>query len=195
LLSQTADRGYGKGDYAWLDRLPPWLQVSVICTIFVGVTWLGIVAGHPFLRRLLHRMSHLTKRSFLTRQLWSVLRSAFRLLTIETFQSTKDVIGTTDRDASNLSTLSSAADGYPDPLLAQLKGELRDYARTSSARTGRPIEEASCWRGSIGLKPFDRRCVLSFAPTTKTQEVLQGEIQRYLDAMGVAREQRLSAVR
>jgi hypothetical protein len=36
--------------------------------------------------------------------------------------------------------------------------------------------------------------VLSFEPTTKTLEELQNEMLRYLDAMAIAREQRLSAV-
>jgi hypothetical protein len=39
-----------------------------------------------------------------------------------------------------------------------------------------------------------RQTMLSFEPTTKSQEILQGEIHRYLDEMGVARDKRLSAV-
>jgi len=36
--------------------------------------------------------------------------------------------------------------------------------------------------------------LMSYEPTTKTQEQLQSELLRYLDAMMVAREQRLAAV-
>jgi hypothetical protein len=39
---------------AWLDRFPPWLQVALVCAFFIAATWLGIVAVHPVLRRLLH---------------------------------------------------------------------------------------------------------------------------------------------
>jgi len=39
-----------------------------------------------------------------------------------------------------------------------------------------------------------RSTLMSYEPTTKTQEQLQSELLRYLDAMMVAREQRLAAV-
>jgi hypothetical protein len=39
---------------AWLDRLTLWLQVALVCTFLIGVTWLGILAVHPVLRRLMH---------------------------------------------------------------------------------------------------------------------------------------------
>jgi hypothetical protein len=51
------------------------------------------------------------------------------LLTIATFQSTKDLLDTIGREASDLSTLYRTADGYPNPVRGQLKGELRDYTR------------------------------------------------------------------
>lgn len=180
---------------AWLDRLPPWLQVSFICAVFFGVTWLGIVAIHPFLRHLLHRDEPSNEAIIFSGANFGLFYAVLLgLLTIETFQSTKDLHDTIDREASNLSTLYSAADGYPDAVRTQLKGELRDYARYVidkewPANRGGALLEG----GEHRLKAL-RRTVLSFEPTTKTQGVLQEEMQRYLDAMGVARDQRLSAV-
>ena len=114
----------------WLDRLSPWLQVLLICAVFVGVTWLGIVAVHPVLRRLLHGDEPSNEVIIFSAANFGLFYAVLLgLLTIETFQSTKDVLGTIDREASNLSTLYSAAGGYPAPLRAELKGELRDYAR------------------------------------------------------------------
>jgi hypothetical protein len=115
---------------AWLDHLSPWLQVLLICVVFVGVTWLGIVVVHPALRRLLHGNEPSNETIIFSGANFGLFYAVLLgLLTIETFQYTKDVLGTIDREASNLSTLYSAADGYHDPLRAQLKGELRDYAR------------------------------------------------------------------
>ena len=115
---------------AWLDRLPPWPQVLLICTVFVGVTWLGIVPVHPVLRRLLHGDGPSNETIIFSGANFGLFYAVLLgLLTIENFQSTKDVLSTIDREASNLSTLYSAAGGYPNPLRAQLKGELRDYAR------------------------------------------------------------------
>jgi hypothetical protein len=179
----------------WLDRLSPWLQVTLICAVFVGVTWLGIVAVHPLLRRLLHGDEPFNEPIIFNGANFGLFYAVLLgLLTIETFQSTKDVLGTIDREASNLSTLYSAADGYPDPLRAQLKGELRDYVRYVIDKDWPAHRRGIVLEGGEHRLEAIRQTVLSFEPTTKTQEVLQGEMQRYLDAMGVAREQRLSAV-
>ncbi|HEY2532556.1 MAG TPA: hypothetical protein VGJ20_32255 [Xanthobacteraceae bacterium] len=179
----------------WLQPLPPWLQVSLICVVFVGVTWLGIVAVHPVLRRLLHGDEPSNEAIIFNGANFGLFYAVLLgLLTIETFQGTKDVLGTIDREASNLSTLYSAADGYPDPLRAQLKGQLRDYARYVIDKDWPAHRRGVVLEGGQHRLEAIRRTVLSFEPTTKTQEVLQAEMQRYLDAMGVARQQRLSAV-
>jgi hypothetical protein len=180
---------------AWLDRLSPWLQVSLICALFVGVTWLGIVAVHPILRRRLHGDEPSNEAIIFSAANFGLFYAVLLgLLTVATFQSTKDVLSTIDREASNLSTLYSAAGGYPDPLRAQLKGELRDYARYVIDKDWPAHRRGVVLEGGEHRLEAIRQTVLSFEPTTKTQEVLQDEMQRYLDAMGVAREQRLSAV-
>jgi Protein of unknown function (DUF4239) len=179
---------------AWFDRLPPWLQVSLICVAFVGITWLGIVVLHPLLRRLLHGDEPSNETIIFSGANFGLFYAVLLgLLTIETFQTTKDVRGTIDREASNLSTLYSAADGYPNPLRAQLKGELRDYARYVIDKDWPAHRRDVVLEGGEHRLEAIRQTVLSFEPTTKTEEVLQDEMQRYLDAMGVAREQRLSA--
>jgi len=181
--------------FTWLDGLPPWLQVLLICAIFVGITWLGILVIHPILRRLLHGNEPSNEAIIFSAANFGLFYAVLLgLLTIETFQSTKDVLDNIDREASNLSTLYSVADGYPDPLRAQLKGELRDYARYVIDKDWPAHRRGIVLEGGEHRLEAIRRTVLSFEPTTKTQEVLQGEMQRYLDAMGVARDQRLSAV-
>jgi hypothetical protein len=180
---------------AWLDRLSPSLQVLLICAVFVGISWLGIIAVHPVLRRLLHGDEPSNETIIFNGANFGLFYAVLLgLLTIETFQYTKDVIGTIDREASNLSTLYSAADGYPNPLRAQLKGELRDYARYVIDKDWPAQRRGIVLEGGEHRLEAIRQTVLSFEPTTKTQDVLQGEMQRYLDAMGIAREARLSAV-
>jgi len=180
---------------AWLDRLPPWLQVSLICVILVGFTWLGIVAVHPILRRLLHGEEPSNEAIIFSAANFGLFYAVLLgLLTIETFQTTKDVTDTIDREASNLSTLYSMADGYPDPLRTQLKGELRDYARYVIDKAWPAQRQGVVLEGGEHRLEAIRRTVLSFEPGTKTQEVLQGEMQHYLDDMGIAREHRLAAV-
>jgi len=180
---------------AWLDRLSPWLQGSLICAVFVGITWLGIIAVHPLLRRLLHGDEPSNETIIFAATSFGLFYGVLLgLVTIATFESTKDTIATLDREASSLSTLYSAADGYPEPVRTQLKEQLRDYDRYvidkawPAQRRGVVLEA-----GQHRLEAI-RQTVLSFEPTTKSQEVLQSEMQRYLNEMEDARDHRLSAV-
>lgn len=179
----------------WLESLPPWLQGSLICAVFISITWLGIVAVHPVLRRLLHGDEPSNEAIIFSGANFGLFYAVLLgLLTIETFESTKGLRDTIDLEASNLSTLYSAANGYPDPVRAELKGELRDYARYVIDKDWPAHRRGAVLEGGEHRLEAIRRTVLSFEPTSKTQEVLQAEVQRYLDAMGVAREQRLSSV-
>jgi len=180
---------------AWLDRFTPPLQVALVCAFFIGVTWLGIIAVHPVLRRRLHGEEPSNEAIIFSAANFGLFYAVLLgLLTIATFQGTKDLLDTIDREASDLSTLYRTADGYPNPLRAQLKEELRDYTRYVIDKDWPAHRRGLVLMGGEHRLEAIRRTVLSFEPATKTLEELQNEMLRYLDAMAVAREQRLSAV-
>src|SRR5262249_958792 len=97
-------------------------------------------------------------------------------------------------EASSLSTIYHSANGYPEPLRGQLKEKLRDYTHYviekdwPAHRQGRTLEG-----GEHRLQAI-RDALLSFEPTTHTQDVLHEEFLRYFDALNVARDGRLRAV-
>jgi hypothetical protein len=179
----------------WLDGLSAQELALVFCGFFVGITWLGILLVHPAMRRLLHHnepandiVIHIAGTFGLV---YAVLLG---LLTVATFQNTKDVQDAIGREASDLSTIYSSAVGYPEPLRSELQAELRDYTRYVIAK-----DWPACRRGLVLMGGEHRLDVIrarltSFEPATKTQELLQSELLHYLDAMTVAREQRLAAV-
>jgi hypothetical protein len=79
----------------WLDRLSAGQLALVFCVHFVGITWLGILLVHPLMRRLLHRnrpsnelIIHIAGTFGL---FYAVLLG---LLTVATFQNTKDLPAT-----------------------------------------------------------------------------------------------------
>jgi hypothetical protein len=49
------------------------------------------------------------------------------LLTVATFQTTKDLEDHIGQEASSLSTMYHSAENYPEPLRSQLRADLRDY--------------------------------------------------------------------
>ena len=179
----------------WLDRLPAGQLALVFCAFFVGITWLGILVVHPLMRRLLHRNEPSNELIIHIAGTFGLVYAVLLgLLTIATFQNTKDVQDDISREASDLSTIYHITEGYPEPLRRELKIELRDYTHYvidkdwPAHRIGLVPEG-----GEHRLQVF-RSTLMSYEPATKTHELLHSELLRYLDAMMVSREQRLAAV-
>src|SRR6516165_1029030 len=112
----------------WLDRLPPGQAALAFCAFFVGITWLGILLVHPLMRRLLHRREPSNELIIHIAGTFGLVYAVLLgLLTVATFQNTKDIQDDISREASDLPTIYRITKGYPQPLRAQLKSELRDY--------------------------------------------------------------------
>ena len=125
----------------WLDRLPAGQLALVFCAFFVGVTWLGILLVHPLMRRLLHRQEPSNELIIHIAGTFGLVYAVLLgLLTVATFQSTKDLQDDVGREASSLSTIYRTTDAYPEPLRSELKAQLRDYTHMSSIKTGPPTE-------------------------------------------------------
>ena len=112
----------------WLDRLSAGQLALVSCAFFVGITWLGILLVHPLMRRLLHRNEPSNELIIHIAGTFGLVYAVLLgLLTVATFQNTKDLQDVVGREASSLSTIYRTTDGYPEPLRSELKAELRDY--------------------------------------------------------------------
>jgi len=179
----------------WLGHLSAGQLALVACAFFVAITWLGILLVHPVMRRVLHGdepsnelVIHIAGTFGLV---YAVLLG---LLTVATFQNTKDVEDGISREASALSAIYHSADGYPDPLRGELKAELRDYTHYIIEKVWAAHQRGVVFEGGEHRLQVIRSTVLSQEPTTKTEELLQSELLRYLDEMMVARETRLAAV-
>jgi hypothetical protein len=179
----------------WLSGLSAWSLVLFICTFFLGITWLGIALIHPHLRHMVHGAEPSNEVIIHSASTFGLSYAVLLgLLTIATFDSIKNLTGTIDRETTNLSTLYRTSDGYPEPLRGELKGLLRDYTRYVIDKDWPAHTRGIVLNGGEHRLQVLRQTVLSFEPTTKTLELLQNEMLRYLDAMTDSRQQRLSAV-
>jgi hypothetical protein len=177
----------------WRDQLPLWQLLALLCAFFVG--WFGIAAIHPFSRRHLHGDEPSNEVIIFSAANFGLFYAVLLgLLTIATFQSTKDVVDTIGREASSLSTMYDAANEYLDPVRTQLKAELRDYTRYVIDKDWPAQRRGLVLLGGEHRLKAIRRTLLSVEPKTTTQEAQRNEMLRDLDAMTVARQQRLSAV-
>src|SRR5215467_5195519 len=76
----------------WFDRLSAGQLALVFCAFFVGVTWLGILLVHPWMRRLLHREEPSNELIIHIAGTFGLVYAVLLgLLTVATFQSTKDL--------------------------------------------------------------------------------------------------------
>lgn len=179
----------------WLEELSTWQLVLFFCAPFIGITWLGILLIHPLLRRLVHGDEPSNEVIIHSAGIFGLSYAVLLgLLTIATFDTIKNLAGTIDRETSSLSTLYRTTDGYPDPLRSDLKAQLRDYTRYVIDKDWPAHRRGLVLRGGEHRLEVLRQSVFVFEPTTKTQELLHNEMLRYLNAMTVAREQRLSTV-
>ena len=179
----------------WIGRLSAEQLALVFCAFFVGITWLGIVLVHPLMRRVLHRNEPSNELIIhIAGSFGLVYAVLLGLLTVATFQNTKDVQDDIGREASALSTIYHSTDGYPEPLRSELKAELRDYTHYVIDKDWPAHERGIVLVGGEHRLHVIRSSLMSYEPATKTQELLHSELLRYLDTMMVSREQRLAAV-
>jgi hypothetical protein len=179
----------------WLGRLTAGQLALITCTFFIGITWLGILLVHPMMRRVLHGNAPSNELIIhIAGSFGLVYAVLLGLLTVATFQNTKEVEDGVAREASALSTIYHGADGYPEPVRSELKAQLRDYTHYVIDKDWPAHRRGVVLQGGEHRLQVIRATLLSYEPKTKTQEQLQNELLRYLDNMMVSRDQRLSAV-
>jgi hypothetical protein len=185
-----------------MERLAPWLNgltatqlALVFCSFFLAVTLLGVVLVHPFIRQAVHGKRQVNDVViFVAANYGLVYAVLLGLLTVATFQTTKDLQDHIAMEASSLSTMYRSADGYPEPLRSELRSQLRDYTHYVIEKDWPAHRDARVLVGGEHRLQAIRQNLFSFEPTAKTQEALHGEMLRYFNAMNVSREQRMSAV-
>ena len=90
--------------------------------------------------------------------------------------------------------MNTSAEGYPDPAGTELRAELRDYTHYVIEKDWPAQRKGLTPVGGDHRLQAIRQTLISFEPTTKTQEVLHAEVIREFNTMTAAREERLSAV-
>jgi TRAP transporter TAXI family solute receptor len=179
----------------WLNSLTAAELALVFCGFFVVLTFLGIALVHPLMRRMVHGKGQANDVVIFAAANYGLVYAVLvGLLIVSTFQITKDLQDRIAMEASNLSTMYRSADAYPEPLRSELRSQLRDYTHYVLEKDWPAHRKAQIFVGGDHRLQAIRHNLLSFEPTSKTQEVVHGEMLRYFNTLNVSREQRLSAV-
>ena len=184
------------------ERLTPWLNslsapelALTSCAFFLLITLIGIVLIHPVMRRWIHGGKQVNDVVIFVAANYGLIYAVLLgLLTVATFQTTKDLQDHISSEASSLSTMYHSAEGYPEPMRGAFRGGLRDYTHYVIEKDWPAHRLAMTPKGGEHRLQAIRQTLFAFEPASKTQEVLHGEIIREFNAMNVSREQRLDAV-
>src|SRR6516164_9025976 len=113
---------------SWLNRLSAPELAIVSCAFFIFITLLGIVLIHPFMRRWIHGERQVNDVVIFVAANYGLIYAVLLgLLTVATFQTTKDLQDHISDEASSLSAIYHSAEGYPEPMRSTLRTGLRDY--------------------------------------------------------------------
>ena len=165
------------------------------CSFFVFVTFMGVVLVHPFMRRWIHGERQVNDVVIFVAANYGLIYAVLiGLLTVATFQTTKDLQDHISDEASSLSAMYHSAEGYPEPMRSTLRAGLRDYTHCVIEKDWPAHRRAQIPNGGEHRLEAIRQTLLSFEPAGKTEDFLHGEIIREFNAMNISRQQRLSAV-
>jgi fatty acid desaturase len=180
---------------SWLSGLSALELALVFCAFFIFITLIGVILIHPLMRRLIHGERQVNDVViFVAANYGLVYAVLLGLLTVATFQTTKDLQDHIAQEAASLSTMYNSAEGYPEPARNDLRSELRDYTHYVIEKDWPAQRRGVVPVGGDHRLQAIRQTLFAFEPTTKTQEVLHAEVIREFNTMTAAREDRLSAV-
>ena len=99
---------------SWLNGLPPWALALVLCGFFLLITLAGIFLIHPLMRRMIHSERQANDVVIFAAANYGLIYAVLLgLLTVATFQTTKDLQDHIGDEASSLSTMYHSAEDFP----------------------------------------------------------------------------------
>src|SRR5262249_28453018 len=114
----------------WIYDLHNWVLCTMIVSVFLVSSLIGLYATRPMVRRLLGPSGNCNDvvRYFFA-EIGVLYGLALGLIALSTWQNYTDVDGVVSNEAAALASLYRDLDGYPQPLRGRLESMMRDYTR------------------------------------------------------------------
>ena len=184
--------------FEWIYDYPNSVVGPLIGIFFVGATCLSILIFRPVVRSWVHGDQSVNDMIGFTFSGFSVLYGLLLgLLAVDAYQALNEGISIASKEASALTSLYLATEGYPQPIRGTLQEELREYTRA--------VIEESWPKQQKGITPvggtvFENVIAFShnlvaFQPKNKQEELLSAETMRRFSNFLEMRRQRISDVK
>ena len=179
----------------WIYDLHNWVLCTLIISVFVVASLIGLFATRPMVRRLLGPTGNCNDVvSYFFAGIGVFYGLALGLIAVATWENYTDIDGVVSTEAAALASLYRDLDGYPQPMRGRLESMMRDYTRLviekewPAHKKGEAIED-----GDVKLDEIEDE-VMSFDPAKEREKIVQAEVLRSLDTVQDQRRLRLQAV-
>jgi hypothetical protein len=179
----------------YLESKPQAYVATIIPLAFVMFSWAGIVLVRPILRLWMRRQPQANDLITYASAGFSLFYGLLLgLLSVATYQNTKDVDDFVNREAMTIGTIYRSIAAYPEPLRTDLRSSLRDYTLFVVNKDWPAHNNGVTPMGGEHRLQVIRDQLFAFDPSRKTEEILHGEVLREFNKMVGYREQRLNGV-
>ncbi len=181
--------------FYWIYDILPWQFAVLVATIFVGVTWVGILLISPILKLWLKGQEGINDViGYVLSAVGVFYGLLLGLLAVATYQNFTAVEATVGKEAASLAALYRDVSAYPEPARADLQTRLRGYT-TFIIDTAWPAQrKGEIATGSVQMMDDFQAAMAGFEPATKGQEIVHAEAFRQFNDMILLRRERLQSV-
>lgn len=180
----------------WIYNQPDWIVGSVIVSLFVLVSCIGLAIVHRLVPVNIRR-SHNDIIGFtiaVVGVVYAVLLAFIAVATWETFRKGDHVVG---EEANHVGDVFRNTTGLPDDLARQLRGHVVKYIDVVIKQEW-PVQQAgrfeqASWQKGWGILDDFHFDIARFRPANAGEAVIQGQLLRSLTSLYDARRGRLLA--
>jgi len=178
-----------------LFDLPLWVTGPGIVIVMISFGLVGMILVR---RRVLPRLHiHVQDSEFAGAMVQSVMvfyGLAVALIAVSVWQTYSDVSTTVSHEAIAVAALYRDVSSYPEPVRAELQGELRDYVRQIIDESWPLQRHGKVPAAGVAMINDFQKVLTAFEPTTEGQKLLHSETLNVYNKMVEARRLRLDSV-
>jgi len=159
-----------------LRDLPVAQMATVVCVVFVGITWVGAVFIRPFFRVLVRSQPDLNALLGNLVSIYGVFYGILvGLLAVAAYQNKAEVEQGIIAEATAVAALFRNVSVYPEPVRKPLQEEIKDYVQFVIDKEWPAMRSGEIERGGIALINRLQAQLSAYEPTSSGQYILHQE--------------------
>jgi hypothetical protein len=181
--------------FSWIYDLSNGSLAVLFATVFVGITWFGIVFLRPIVWFWMHNQTGRNELVGTTISSLSVFYGLLMgLLAVASFNNFEEVENNVKHEATNIATLYHSISHYPEPVRQYLQDQIANYTLYTIEQVWPAQKRGESAKYDKLMVAAIQDNLLLFEPASKTEEILHAATLRRFDAFVEARHARESGL-